>query len=57
MKTEGGPLFGQGGGSVEIDETYLGQAKPRAHGHRGGHHKQKVLSLIDRNSGRSRASS
>jgi len=57
MKTEGGPLFGQGGGGVEIDETYIGQAKPRAHGHRGGHHKQKVLSLIDRNSGRSRASS
>ena len=55
MKTEGGPLFGQGGGGVEIDETYIGQAKPRGHGHRGGHHKQKVVSLIDRNSGRSKS--
>jgi transposase-like protein len=47
--------FGQGGGAVEIDETYLGQAKPRKHGHRGGHHKQKVLSLIDRSTGRSQS--
>lgn len=55
MKIEGGPLFGQSGGGVEIDETYIGKSKPRAHGHRGGHHKQKVLSLIDRTSGRSKS--
>jgi transposase-like protein len=47
--------FGQDGGAVELDETYIGHAKPRAHGHRGGHHKQKVLSLIDRDTGRSKS--
>src|SRR5689334_25389947 len=47
--------FGSGGGAVEIDETYIGKSKPRAHGHRGGHHKQKVVSLIDRTSGRSKS--
>jgi transposase-like protein len=55
MKSGSGPLFGQGGGAVEIDETYIGHAKPRKSGARGGHHKQKVLSLIDRNSGRSKS--
>jgi transposase-like protein len=55
MKMEGGPLFGVGGGGVEVDETYIGKSKPRKSGHRGGHHKQKVLSLIDRNSGRSKS--
>src|SRR6266700_1410645 len=26
MRSSGGPLFGQGGGAVEIDETYIGHA-------------------------------
>jgi transposase-like protein len=47
--------FGQGGGAVEIDETYIGQDKPRQHGHRGGHHKRKVLSLVDRTTGRAKS--
>ena len=55
MKSGDPTLFGQGGGAVEIDETYIGHAKPRKSGARGGHHKQKVLSLIDRNSGRSKS--
>ncbi|GIK86560.1 MAG: DDE transposase [Betaproteobacteria bacterium] len=55
MKSGGGSLFGQSGGAVEIDETYIGHAKPRKSGHRGGHHKQKVVSLIDRSSGRSKS--
>jgi transposase-like protein len=55
MKSGDVTPFGQGGGTVEIDETYIGHAKPRKSGHRGGHHKQKVLSLIDRNSGRSKS--
>jgi transposase-like protein len=55
MKMEGGALFGKGGGGVEIDETYIGQSKPRASGHRGGHHKQKVVSLIDRDTGRAKS--
>ena len=55
MKTGKMEPFGQEGGAVELDETYIGHAKPRAHGHRGGHHKQKVLSLIDRDTGRSKS--
>jgi len=55
MKIKGGSLFGSSGGGVEIDETYIGKSKPRAHGHRGGHHKQKVGSLIDRDTSRSRS--
>jgi transposase-like protein len=47
--------FGQGGGTVEVDETYIGQDRPRKSGHRGGHHKRKVLSLVDRNSGRAKS--
>lgn len=47
--------FGSDGGKVEVDETYIGNLKPRKKGHRGGHHKHKVLSLIDRESGQSRS--
>lgn len=47
--------FGQGGGAVEIDETYIGNDRPREPGHRGGHHKRKVLSLIDRTTGRAKS--
>jgi transposase-like protein len=49
------PPFGQGGGTVEIDETYVGQDRPRGAGHRGGHHKRKVLSLVDRTTGRAKS--
>ncbi len=49
------PIFGQGGGTVEVDETYIGNDKPRQPGHRGGHHKRKVLSLIDRNTGQAKS--
>jgi transposase-like protein len=47
--------FGRGGGAVEIDETYIGQERPRQHGARGGHHKRKVLSLVDRATGRAKS--
>lgn len=47
--------FGQGGGQVEIDETYIGNDKPRQPDHRGGHHKRKVVSLVDRSSGRAKS--
>ncbi len=43
--------FGQGGGAVEIDETHVGKGGLRPHAHRGGHHKNKVLSLVDRATG------
>lgn len=52
-------LFGQDGGVVEVDETYIGndrtiKAKGEKRG-RGYHHKNKVLSLVDRNSGQARS--
>ena len=51
--------FGADGGVVEIDETYVGNdrtIKPRGEKRgRGFHHKNKVLSLVDRNSGQARS--
>jgi len=45
--------FGKGGGSVEVDETFIGQeaGMPRK---AGGWNKHKVLALVDRDSGQSR---
>ena len=45
--------FGQGGGAVEVDETYIGRKKgvPVAGAY---HHKMAVLGLVDRETGRSR---
>lgn len=46
--------FGQGGGAVEVDETYIGK-KEGAGNPKGGHaHKMTVLGLVDRDTGRSR---
>lgn len=51
--------FGEGGGSVEVDETFIGrdfEKKPRGEKKgRGYEHKNKVLSLIDRRTGRARS--
>lgn len=48
--------FGMNGGVVEIDETYIGRdktIKPKGMKKgRGFHHKNKVLSLVDRTSGK-----
>lgn len=56
MKTTGG-LFGAGGGMVEVDETFIGNDPDMAHlpAKRGAHHKMKVLSLLDRETGRTRS--
>ena len=47
--------FGQGGGTVEVDETFIGNdrnQKPVGEKRgRGYHHKHKVLALVDRDSG------
>lgn len=52
-------VFGEGGGVVEVDETYIGHdktIKPKGMKRgRGFHHKNKVLSLVDRNSGQARS--
>jgi transposase-like protein len=47
--------FGSGGGVVEADETFIGR-EPGTQMKRGGfQHKIKVLALVDRSTGRSRA--
>lgn len=49
------PPMGSDGGAVEVDETFIGNLrdKPKAKG--GAGHKMKVVSLVDRNSGRARS--
>lgn len=46
--------FGSAGGAVEVDETFIGRdiTKKKA---RGTNHKQKVLSLVDRETGQARS--
>jgi transposase-like protein len=55
MRDDSGFVFGSLGGAVEVDETFIGRdpfkSKPRG----GFRHKQKVLSLIDRDSGKARS--
>lgn len=46
--------FGSNGGVVESDETFIG-VEPGARKRQGYEHKRKVLSLIDRTTGRSRS--
>jgi transposase-like protein len=47
--------FGGGGGIVESDETFIGRDPDELVSNAGGNHKMKVLSLIDRTSGRARS--
>jgi transposase-like protein len=49
--------MGGNGGIVEVDETFIGQdpAKKKSAKARGSHHKMKVLSLVDRSTGRARS--
>lgn len=47
--------FGSGGGAVEVDETFIGNLPGVAPGTRGYAHKMKVLALVDRETGKSRA--
>lgn len=53
--TEGGELapFGGGGGTVEVDETFIGHLKG-VEKKRAFHHKMKVLALVDRETGKAR---
>ena len=46
--------FGSDGGAVEVDETFIGRKKgvPVRHGYE---HKHKILSLVDRESGKARS--
>ena len=59
MKSGDFSPFGSGGGTVEVDETFIGNdrtIKPKGEKKgRGYHHKNKVLSLVDRSTGQSRS--
>jgi len=58
MRTDGA-IFGAGGGSVEVDETFIGHDKTKkpkgVKKGRGYEHKNKVLALVDRSTGQSRS--
>ena len=45
---------GNTGGVVEVDETFIGRDKSKPKG-RGGHHKYKILTLVDRTTGKARS--
>jgi transposase-like protein len=47
--------FGHGGGMVEVDETFIGRDPDQPTVTAGGNHKMKVVSLIDRTTGRARS--
>lgn len=55
MREGGFAPFGNDGGIVEADETYIGRDPNKKVGKRGPSHKQKVLSLVDRSSGKARS--
>lgn len=55
MKDGGLPPLGGNGGIIEIDETYIGIDKRKPKPKNGPAQKRKVLSLIDRTTGRSRS--
>ncbi len=48
MKTEPEGLIGSGGGTVEVDETYIGRKNNTPKGRAGWGHKNAVLSLVER---------
>ncbi|HVW74440.1 MAG TPA: IS1595 family transposase [Rhizomicrobium sp.] len=47
--------FGQGGTPVEADEVYIGRWRRKGETERGPDHKMKVLTLVDRESGKARS--
>jgi len=47
--------FGMGGGMVEADETFIGREPGAGRTRKDAHKKNRVLSLIDRESGRARS--
>ena len=54
MRDDGSVNFGSGGGVVEVDETFIGR-EPGKEVKRGVGHKMKVLTLIDRSTGRAKS--
>ncbi|WVX50188.1 IS1595 family transposase ISNwi1 [Roseobacter fucihabitans] len=54
MRSDGGPMFGSGGGVVVVDETFIGQKHKKKERTRGYAHKNAMLSLVDRTTGQSK---
>ena len=54
MRDDGSVDFGAGGGVVEVDETFIGR-EPGKKVRRGVGHKMKVLTLVDRATGRAKS--
>jgi transposase-like protein len=48
MADQGGGLMGEGGGTVEADETYIGRKPGRRKARAGAGHKNTVFSLVER---------
>lgn len=55
MRTDAPAGFGSDGGVVEVDETFIGVQFKKSQTARGGAHKNKVLSLVDRSTGRAKS--
>lgn len=55
MKPRDNGKMGGGGGVVEVDETFIGQAKGKDKQRAGYGHKNKILSLVDRNTKQARS--
>jgi transposase-like protein len=55
MRSTDPTSFGNDGGIVEVDETFIGRDPEIDQPMRGGSHKLKVVALVDRSTGRSRA--
>ena len=55
MRTDGTVQFGSGGGVVEVDETFVGTKYKKSKTARGYAHKNAMLSLVDRTTGRSKS--
>ena len=59
MRNNDPASFGSNGGTVEVDETFIGNDRTVKPKHtkkgRGYHHKHKVLTLVDRKTGRAKS--
>ena len=49
------PPMGDDGGAVEVDETFIGNLRDRPKAKGGAGHKMKVVSLVERSTGRARS--
>jgi len=55
MRDDSSVDFGSGGGTVEVDETFIGHQYKKSPTARGGDHKNKLLTLVDRATGRAKS--